>query len=318
MKATIRAIAFSLGLLGLSQQMIAAEPIGDATIRARAGQSEIVITTTARLAGAIGSLTWNGKEFINDTDHGRELQSASNFDCGMKFIPEVFNPTEAGSRDDSAGPTSTSRLLKLHADGAVLETTTQMAFWLRPGEKSEGNLARNTKPLSDHLLTKRVQIGYKNLPHAIQYDVTFTVPPHEPHRYAQFEAVTGYMPFEFEKFYAYDSQADKMLPLDDGPGEQTRPVVLATASGSHAMGVFSPGQPSRGFEGSGYGRFRFVPERVTKWNSVFRIRDAGGIRPGEYHFRNFVVVGSLDDVKATLAALIAQHPREAERGEEGK
>jgi hypothetical protein len=301
---------FAIGLIFVCLPTTAAEPRGDATIRARAGKSEIVITTTSRLAGAIGSLTWNGKEFIDSTDHGRELQSASNFDCGTKFIPEVFNPTEAGSRDDSAGPTSTSRLLKLHAEDALLETITQMAFWLRPGEKSLGNLARNEKPLSDHLLIKRVQIGYKNLPHAIQYDATFTVPAGESHRYAQFEAVTGYMPAEFGKFYAYDEKNNAMLPLSDGPGEQTRPVVLATASGSHAMGVFSPDQPSRGFENAGYGRFRFERERVTKWNSVFRIRDSAGIQPGDYHFRNFVVVGTLDDVKTTLAALMAEYPRD--------
>ncbi|MCE9612291.1 MAG: hypothetical protein K8R23_19000 [Chthoniobacter sp.] len=49
-------------------------PDGNATIRARAESSEIVITTTARLAGAIDSLKWNGREFINSTDHGRQLQ----------------------------------------------------------------------------------------------------------------------------------------------------------------------------------------------------------------------------------------------------
>src|SRR5438128_869037 len=49
-------------------------------IRASAGRSEIVITTTKRLAGAIHSLTWDGKEFINSTDHGRQLQSACSFD----------------------------------------------------------------------------------------------------------------------------------------------------------------------------------------------------------------------------------------------
>src|SRR5258708_5824181 len=65
-------------------------PFGDATIRAKAGASEIVITTTARTAGAIHSLTWNGVEFVDSFDHGRQIQSASNFDCGQKFIPEVF------------------------------------------------------------------------------------------------------------------------------------------------------------------------------------------------------------------------------------
>ncbi|SVC63015.1 uncharacterized protein METZ01_LOCUS315869, partial [marine metagenome] len=52
---------------------------GDAQIRAKSGSSEIVITTTSRLAGAIHSLTWNGREFIDSADHGRQLQSAANF-----------------------------------------------------------------------------------------------------------------------------------------------------------------------------------------------------------------------------------------------
>src|SRR5215218_2997854 len=55
---------------------------GNTTIKARAGRSDIVIITTARLAGAIHSVTWDGKEFIDSFDHGRQLQSASSFDAG--------------------------------------------------------------------------------------------------------------------------------------------------------------------------------------------------------------------------------------------
>ena len=269
---------------------------GDATVRAKAGPSEVVVTTTSRLAGAIHSLTWNGKEFVNSADHGRQIQSASNFDCGQTFIPEVFNPTEAGSVADGAGPTSTSRLLELSARGNQLVTLNRMAFWLKPDQKSFGNPARNTVPLSDHYLAKRVTIGYKDLPHAIEYRVTFLVPKGEGHTYAQFEAVTGYMPPEF----------GTLKPLTDGPGEQPDPVVLATDDGKYAMGVFSPDQPSKGFERAGYGRFRFAKEKVVKWNCVFRVRDPKGVAGGDYAFRCFVVVGTLADCEATLAALHAE------------
>ena len=169
-------------------------PDGNGSIRGPFKASEIVITTTARLAGAIHSLTWNGKEFINSTDHGRQLQSASNFDVGSTFTGETFNPTEAGSRHDGAGEKSTSRLLHYIAQTNQLQTTNQMAFWLRPGELSGGHPAKNTTKLSNHLLTKRVTIGYLDLLNVIQYDVTFGVPVGESHKYAQFEAVTGYMP----------------------------------------------------------------------------------------------------------------------------
>ena len=287
-------------------------PSGDAVIRAAAGHSEILITTTSRLAGAIHSLTWNGKEFVNSADHGRQIQSASNFDAGTPFTPETFNPTEAGSVRDGAGPKSSSRLLHLIAKGHELQTTNQMAFWLAPDEKSQGHPAKNSTVLSDHLLTKRVRIGYKQLPHVIQYDVTFGVPVGEKHSYAQFEAVTGYMPPEFETFWKFNPQSRELEPLDDGPGEQPHPVVLATTSGSHAMGVFSPDQPSWGFEDAGYGRFRFVDEKVVKWNCVFRKRDTmNGIAPGDYSFRNFVVVGDLTTVKASLIELHREFTRVA-------
>jgi hypothetical protein len=282
-------------------------PNGNAILRAKAGASEIVITTTNRLAGAIHSLTWNGKEFIDSTDHGRQLQSAANFDCGKDLVAETFNPTEAGSRADGGGDKSSSKLLRIRAGGAELETTTRMAFWLKPGEKSEGHPARNNKVLSEHLIHKRVHIGHKSLPHAIEYEVTFTVPKGEKHSQAVFEAVTGYMPAEFSRFWQYD--AGELKPLSDGPGEQAYPVVLATPSGRHAMGVYSPEQPSRGFEKIGYGRFRFTDEKVVKWNCVFRVRDPKGLAAGDYRYRMFVVVGSLEDVRTTLQALHEEFKR---------
>lgn len=288
-------------------------PRGDAVIRAVAGESEIVITTTSRLAGAIHSLTWNGREFVDSTDHGRQIQSASNLDAGSAMTPETFNPTEAGSRRDGAGAKSTSRLLHLVASGNTLQTTTQMAFWLTPGETSGGHPAKNRQTLSDHLLTKRVTIGVADMPQVVQYDVTFSLPAGERHHYAQFEAVTGYMPAEFEKFWRFNSETGQLEPLTDGPGEQRDPVVLATSDGRYAMGVFSPDQPSRGFEQAGYGRFRFQRERVTKWNCVFRLRDSGRpIPPGEYAFRNFVLVGDLETVRRDMAVLHARFGR-AER-----
>lgn len=281
----------------------AAAPRADLVIRRLAGESEIVITTTARLAGAVHSLTWNGQEFIDSTDHGRQLQSASSFSSDGEHWAEAFNPTEAGSRDDGAGPNSTSRLLHSLATLDSLQTTTQMAFWLSPGQKSEGHSARNTSKLSNHLLAKRVQIALPELPHVIRYDVTFTVPIGERHTFAQFEALTGYMPELFRSFWTFRPQTGELQPLDDGPGEQAFPIVLSTESGSHAMGIYSPQQPSPGFENAGYGRWRFVPERVVKWNSVFRLRRADGIEPGEFTFRNFVVVGDRETVRASLVEL---------------
>ena len=284
--------------------LLAQAPPGDAVVRAPAGKSEIVVTTTARLAGAIHSLTWGGKEFIDSFDHGRQLQSASAFDAGaVRFWAEAYNPTEAGSRRDGAGPTSSSKLLSLTAKGNKLSTTTQMAYWLAPGEKSSGHPARNHRVLSDIRLTKDVTLGIPDHPQVIDYRVTFHMPAKEKQHYAQFEALTGYMPAEFSTFWTLDPATGKRTALSDGPGEQSLPVILATPTGSHAMGVYSPDQPSKGFEQAGYGRFRFVPEKVVKWNCVFRVQSRDGVPTGDHSFRMFVAVGTLDDVTRDLSAI---------------
>jgi hypothetical protein len=276
---------------------------GDAVVRAPFGPSEIVITTTPRLAGAIHSLTWNGREFIDSTDHGRQLQSASSFDNAPAAGPETFNPTEAGSRLDGAGPRSTSRLWELSTVDNVLRTRTQMAFWLAPGERSSGQLARNVSALSGHILRKEVRIGAFGLPGVLDYTVTFDVPRDEPHTTAQFEALTGYMPAEFSVFHRFVRATGLLEPLSDGPGEQSEPVVLSTPDGNYAMGIISTEPPPIRTLGPGYGRFRFHAEKVVKWNCVFRLRD--GVPPGAYRFRLYVPLGTLDDVTNAMRSLSA-------------
>lgn len=288
-----------------SSRILAEEPVkGDSIIRRKVGDSEIVITTTNRLAGAIHSLTWNGQEFIDSADHGRQLQSASSFDCATKipFWAECYNPTEAGSRADGAGKISTSRLLKLRATETSLETRTQMAFWLKPTEKSDNRPALNRELLSDHLLTKSVTIGYQKFTNVLDYKVTFTVPK-EHHTFGQFEALTGYMPKEFLSFYVVDLKTGKLEELSDGPGEQKHPIIFSNAAKTHAMGIYSPDQPSKGYEGAGYGRFRFKAEKVVKWNCVFRVKNPEGIMHGDYSYQMFVSIGNLEEVQKTLLAL---------------
>src|SRR5438105_14854215 len=115
-------ISLAVTLLLRSASLQADPSDGNATIRAAAAPSDMVITTTSRLAGAIHSLTWNGREFIDSFDHGRQLQSASNFDVGGELTAETFNPTEAGSMRDGSGNGSSSRLLFLLADAGSLQT----------------------------------------------------------------------------------------------------------------------------------------------------------------------------------------------------
>lgn len=271
---------------------------GDAVIRGKTADSEIVITTTSRVAGAIHSLKWRGKEFIDSTDHGRQLQSAANFDAGSPITDETYNPTEAGSRRDGAGPTSTSLLSYLEAKGNRLVTNTAMAFWLSPGEASGRNVAKNTTARSNWRLTKHVTIGVMGRPQLIEYMVQFGGHPNEKQKFGVFETLTGYMPADFSSFFRFDLKTSKLEALNDGPGEQSDPIVFSTPTGDFALGVFSP-DPSP----KGYGRWRFGAERVVKWNCVFRVKDPS---PTDWHaYIHYLAVGTREQVRRELE-LVAQ------------
>jgi hypothetical protein len=277
---------------------------GDAEIRSTLEGDPLVLRTTSRLAGAVDSIIWRDQEFIDSHDHGRQLQSAINLDLSSTFQPETFNPTEAGSRDDGAGEASTSRLLRMKIGRDRLETTAQMAFWLPPGGKSKGHLAKNKTVLSNHSLTKRIKLsptGWENL---IVYETTFHLPFDELHRYAQFEVVTGYMPEAFENFYGLDTKTGKLKLLSDGPGEQSMPVILSTKDGQFAMGILSLEKRNSPWRGPGYGRFRFALQKVVKWNLVYRFRQEEPIKAGPYVFNSYVGIGSLEKVRQTFVRLL--------------
>lgn len=276
---------------------------GDAEISGLIGGKPLVIRTTSRLAGAIDSVKWDGVEFIDSHDHGRQLQSAVNADVDGAFHVECYNPTEAGSVVDALGPTSTSRLEFLAVQDGVLSTRTRMAYWLAPGMKSHGQLAQNRELVSNHVLSKQVRIGRPGMDHVLDYKVTFTVPADRPHKYLQFEALTGYMPASFSDEFRFDAKTATLVPVAGKNGEIRDPIVLSAPSGSHAMGVFTPDRPPAGQPPVGYGRFEFPAEKVVKWNCVFRLKQDGPIEPGDRSFQMYVVIGTREDCRRTLAAL---------------
>ena len=263
---------------------------------------QLTLSSSARFAGAISSLTWNGKEFINTDDHGRELQSASSFDG----LGECFNPTEAGSMADDTGATSTSKLLEFKTMGNQLRSSTQMAFWTSANEAypigcgvdTSIKVAQNTTNLSNHILTKQVTIGFAGIANVIEFLVTFHVPEH--HSSAVFESLTGYLTRDFSTFWTFDPSTRTLRRLSAGPGEQGTPIIFSTASQQYAMGIYSPDLPQSTFPTAGYGRFNFFSQNTMKWNAVFRTGDTPA---GDYHFRLYVVVGSLQDVKEGMTSV---------------
>jgi hypothetical protein len=149
---------------------------GDSTITAPVLGQPLTITTSDQFAGAISSLRWGNKEFVNIWDHGRQFQTA--LSAFNRY--ECYNTYEAGSKSDGQGPTSSSHLLALTANGNRLETMVQMAWYLptrepRPGAGDVCGDPTNwlscpayTGPLSDYQVGKTVTIGFAGISNVIE------------------------------------------------------------------------------------------------------------------------------------------------------
>src|ERR1700730_4544709 len=69
----------------------------------------LTVSTSSQYGGAVSSIKWGSKEYINNWDHGRQLSLDSQF-----FNAYIcYNPYESGSFEDAKGPTSTSKLLSI-------------------------------------------------------------------------------------------------------------------------------------------------------------------------------------------------------------
>jgi hypothetical protein len=259
--------------------------------------SNIRLATSARFSGAIASLVYRGKEYVDTRDHGRELQSASSFDG----LGECFNPTEAGSIADAAGPTSSSKLLEIKGGPNWLETTTDMAFWLPPGYDYKHQCgttppvthAVNSGVRGGHILNKHIEIGEAGELNVISDRVMYTVP--EAHRSATFEAATIYTPSDFASTYTLNLETGNAEPTNVF-GEQGSPVILATADGKNAVGLFSPAISK---PGAGYGVFTF--EDTNKINCVFRERSV--VAGSTFRYVCDFAIGTLAEVRASILRL---------------
>jgi len=254
----------------------------------------ITVCGSVRVAGAIDYVEYNGVQYIDQYDHGRELQVAITNASG-----ECYNPTEAGSSNDSAGPTSTSQLLGVNLDGEILRTTSQPAFWIAPGQfDTNGNCyAVNTQPVSNYIINKAVVIGYAGYTNALVFEFNVQVP--EFQSYLQIEAPTGYMPIAFDTFFNIDLSTGVLTQTDGGPGETPDPVIISTGDGTAAMGSFLQSAFS---PYASYARFTFPglgAGSTSKWSNVWRTNTPPPTTE-PIAFVSVICIGSLQEVQQCM------------------
>jgi alpha-tubulin suppressor-like RCC1 family protein len=274
----------------------------------------LTVSTSTQFAGAVSSIKWGNKEFINDWDHGRQLQLNSQFFNRN----ECYNPYEAGSFFDTNQPTSSSKLLSMSASGNRLESETQMAWYLRQRESYDprdycGDPAQwlacppYTGPLSDYRAHKTVTIGYAGIPNVIEYLIEQFIP--EPVLKGN-NVLVAVVNYEFNSLRSWDVVSKDYRTIRAFAGVDDRIKVVSNADGSYAMGFYAP-ELLQPYGELGVANWWFVapPDPVTP-DPTYPCVHIGLVDrydrfdgPGTTNDRAYLVVGDLNQVNQSMAAL---------------
>jgi alpha-tubulin suppressor-like RCC1 family protein len=320
-------IAAVSALLLCAATTMRAQVNGNATITGSAFGQPLTIGTSSQFAGAVSSIKWGGKEFINNWDHGRQL--SADYQFFNRYI--CYNPYESGSLEDGNKPTSTSKLLSLTASGNTLESETQMAWYYRNflsnptvndacGDPSQWlPVTPYTTPLSDYHIHKKVTIGFLGFPNVIEYLTEVFIPEVALKGINNPTVVVNY---EFSTVGSWDVVSKTYRKLRALGGEDDRIKIVSTANGSHAMGWYSP-ELLQPYDTPGSVNWWFVvppnpfypdPNNPSQPDPNFACVHVGTINhydsfngPGWYpQDRAYLVIGNLDQVKTTLSDLHLQ------------
>lgn len=254
-----------------------------------------------RTAGAIESIVWNYTEFVNQWDHGRELQLAVTNGSG-----ECYNPTEAGSSNDNTGYATTSQLQLISVSATSLNTSVQPAFWLAPGEPEPNpgptcHVGINTGLVSAFTMNKSLTLGYGTFPRVLHYQASVYVPFDEP--LIQTEGPTQYMPGNFSSFYTIDPSSGQITELSHAPntmGSTQLPLIFATPDGLLAECAFSM-QPPTYYAWFDFSFIAPATDATMKWTMPYIVNN---VTAGTWlQFDAFVVVGTLASVQQDVTAL---------------
>jgi hypothetical protein len=264
---------------------------------------------------AITTINWNGTEFINNYDHGRQGQIAMQ----LGGYGECWNPTEAGSKHDGNGAVSSSYPTASWATATTMASQVLAAYWSIDGTGAcplgtHPNASYST-PTSSTIIRKQVTAGVGSYAQALRVDVEIVAESTS----RSIELFTTYSSPIFGRLYRVDSTGTLSQPLWTNldwhtgadymaQGTNTDVVIAATHDSTKAIAVVRPASTFRACETSrGYfgGHFAWggsdeTAPGTTKL-SVSAVAPAACGTTVNYTL--YVLVGTLTQVRNMVVAL---------------
>lgn len=243
----------------------------------------IVVGASARFGGAVYSLKCGGFEHLDSSDHGRELQSAWQYNN----TGEAQNPTEAGSSANGAGQLSSSRILSASVSGATLKTRINPSYWY----------AYNGAIVSPDFFEKTVTLGHQGHSNVLVHECELYVG--DPYNnFLSVEGLTAYTPVTFTRMFLVDRATsvptEMIAPYTWTPSTDHYPLA-ATIDLTHAIALLhSRSDTMLGYWGGKASNL--WPKLDAAW---FRYSNPSGW----YRWRVYTVFGSFQEVLDTASTL---------------
>lgn len=290
----------------------------------------VELCSNKRAGGTVWSLTWNGRNFVNVLDYGRQIQSS----LGQLGPSSVFDslPTEGG---DNANAHLSP--VYWHGSPVALFETTPKSQKTRaiPTEWKYSNFGGGDhRPVvyPNWKLGKNVYLDHNSIElgeaynylssQVIIYDTVLELPRQlgDSTWQPSLEIPTGYIDNgtgNFNRFFTIDASVNNLnealIEVDDSDFSLSAPgvkhyqsnlevggVVVSTDNLSHAIGVYRNNEiydipNNNGFVY--YTLWKFG--NTNKWSVAYK----GILNKGENIFRTYILVGSLDDVRVMMRRL---------------
>ena len=272
----------------------------------------ITVSSNNVAGGSVWSWVWNGIEFVDHWDYGREMQSAVLWFANDNPNTTPYNPTEAGAYSPpSVAPAlrQGSPMVESYNTG-LTQTTRSVPLDFDPthwGGDAAHPVIYNTMTIG-----KDVTLDFNGMGNVAQY-VT-SVSTDTPITAAEIEMPTTYLPQTFGQFHQYDAQSQTLetAPVPGQPncslpnaGYRYHPasgyggLIISNADQSAAMGVYGRSVDNGG-DVQDYVFYDFRNcSQTSKW-SAFREMN---LPAGETHLKVWIVTGTLSDVESKMHQL---------------
>ncbi len=287
----------------------------------------VTIKSNSVAGGSLWSWVWNGIEFVDHQDYGREMQA------DVLWIPDghtVYNPTEAGAQYSFPTVTPAARQgapVLNNQNSGLMQITRAIPLQFDPTPFGGDNTHPVIYPQMQ--IGKDITLNYNNMGPVAHYVTQVSSDVAIPA--ASIEIPTGYMPSStFSRFYEYDAQTQTLVEIHPQQNsctgsDNSAEVVLAAAN----SGINSPGGIGN-FSGHGgviisnadqsaamgiYGGLTTVGGSVSYF-ALFNLTACGStvkwsaarmidLPAGGSSFNTWVASGTLSGVVANMHALYA-------------